>query len=90
MSTTTSEHETEADEGKAEDMSFAKAVLSGSAIGIVIMMVIMGLTMKVFAPDAITGSAAAVAVWSGLWAGLFLGGTVSVGLWAHKRHGNSH
>jgi hypothetical protein len=71
-------------------MSFAKAVLSGSAIGIVIMMVIMGLTMKVFAPDAITGSAAAVAVWSGLWAGLFLGGTVSVGLWAHKRHSNNH
>ena len=77
-------------EGKAEDMGFAKAILLGSAIGIAIMMAIMGLTMKVFAPDAITGTAAAVAVWTGLWAGLLLGGTVSVGMWAHKRHTAGH
>lgn len=89
MSTTT-DHDIDESEGKAEDMGFLKAVLLGSGIGIVVMMALMAVTMKVFLPDALTGTDAAVAVWTGLWAGLFLGGTVSVGLWSHKRHADGH
>ena len=86
MSTTTN-HDIDENAGKQEDMGFLKAVLLGSGVGILIMTVVMAVTMLVFDPDALRGTTLAVAIWTGIWAGLFLGGTVSVGLWAHKRHG---
>lgn len=73
-----------------EDMGFAMAMVRGSAIGIVIFIaLIYGLVWVLTQRSGANWSPASIgviALWTGVWAGLFLGGTVSVGLWAHKRH----
>ncbi len=73
-----------------EDMGFAWAMIRGSAIGIVFfIVVIFAMVWFLNARSDGTWDPAAIgviALWTGIWAGLFLGGTVSVGLWAHKRH----
>ena len=75
---------------ETEDWGFAKAMIRGSVVGIIVFIaLIYGI---VYAINASMGgpwspaSVGVIALWTGVWAGLFLGGTVSVGLWSHKRH----
>ena len=92
-SPTTTATDAHADTGaidETEDWGFAKAMIRGSVIGIVVFIaLIYGI---VFAINQSMGgpwnsaSIGVIALWTGVWAGLFLGGTVSVGLWSHKRH----
>ena len=74
------------DEGLAEDIGFGKAIVIGSMAGIAVMVLGLIALMKVLAPDMPIGAVLAVSVWTGVWAGLFLGGTITVGRWAGARH----
>jgi hypothetical protein len=87
MSAPTADHATAQDEeGREEDLGFGRAVLIGSGIGIVVMIVALFAILRVIAPDIPAGMDAAIAVWTGAWTGLFLGGTVTVGRWSGQRH----
>jgi hypothetical protein len=70
----------------AEDVGFGKAIIIGSAAGIIVMVLGLVALLKVLAPDMPIGAVLAIAAWTGVWAGLFLGGTVTVGRWAGARH----
>ena len=72
--------------GEAEDVGFGKAIVIGAAVGIVVMTVGLAALLKVLAPDTPAGAIVGIAVWTGVWAGLFLGGTVTVGRWSGSRH----
>jgi len=67
------------------DVSYGKAVAIGSVAGILLFTVAMWLAVKALAPEWSAGAAAAIAVWSGIWSGLFLGGTIAVGRWSMKQ-----
>jgi hypothetical protein len=77
------------DEDRAVDMGFAWAIVRGAVIGIVAFTALIFGGIRLFAPDMAPGAALGVAAWVGIWGGLFLGGTVSVGLWSHRCHHSS-
>ncbi len=81
-STAEASTETDTEAGAAEDLGFGKAIVIGAALGIVVMTVALAALVKVLAPDIPAGAIAAIAAWTGVWAGLFLGGTVTVGRWS--------
>lgn len=69
-----------------EFAQFVKAIGLGVAIGVpVLAAIIFGIVMLA-APDWGIGPAVGAAVWVSLWSGLFLGGTVTVGLWSNRLH----
>lgn len=72
--------------GHAEDLGFGRAVVIGSAAGIVVMVAGLFVLLRIIAPDIPAGMDAAIALWTGAWTGLFLGGTVTVGRWSGSRH----
>lgn len=72
--------------GEAEDVGFGKAIIIGAALGIVVISVGLAALLKVLAPDTPAGAIIGIAAWTGIWAGLFLGGTVTVGRWSGARH----
>ena len=72
--------------GRAEDRSYGRAVVLGSAVGIVVWMAVIFGVLRLIEPDMEVGASFGIAVWVGIWTGLFLGGTITVGLWADKRH----
>jgi hypothetical protein len=74
------------DEGLATDIGFGRAIVIGSAIGILVMVAIVALAVHLAAPDIPAGAVAGIAAWTGVWAGLFLGGTITVGRWAGQNH----
>lgn len=75
-------------EGLKEDIGFGKAILLGSAAGIVIFGVICYIAVKLIAGSDIGwGADLAISFWVGVWGGLFLGGTITVGLWS-RHHGH--
>lgn len=78
--------EPDAQAGELEDVSFGRAIVIGSVIGIVAMIALITATMRIVAPDQPWGVTLGIAVWTGIWAGLFLGGTVTVGRWSAARH----
>ena len=68
------------------DRGFGLAIVVGAIFGIIAMSALMtGITYAID-PDMGWGAAAAVGVWCGIWAGLFLGGTVKVGRWSAKHY----
>jgi hypothetical protein len=69
------------------DISYGKAIVIGSVVGIVLFTAAMWLIVKALAPDWPSGSVTGIAVWCGIWSGLFLGGTIAVGRWSMK-HGH--
>lgn len=74
-----------------EDRGFGLAIVWGSVFGITIFTLLVALVVKLVASgldyDIPAGAIAAIAVWTGVWAGLFLGGTVAVGRWSmHRGH----
>jgi hypothetical protein len=67
----------------AADRSFGRALVSGSIIGIVLFIAAVWAVVRVLAPaEWPAGAVTAIAVWTGIWCGLFLGGTVAVGRWS--------
>lgn len=70
--------------GDPIDRGFGAAIVVGSALGIVAMSLLIGVIVRIMAPEMELISVAGVAVWTGIWAGLFLGGTVKVGRWSAK------
>ena len=72
--------------GDPVDRGFGRAIVVGSVIGVLVWGAVLALTVKLANPDAVTGDILAIAAWVGVWGGVFLGGTVSVGLWSHKHH----
>lgn len=73
-------------DGRAEDRSYGRAVLLGVAGGILAWTAIVFGVLRVLQPDLGAGPTLGIAVWVGIWTGMFLGGTITVGLWADKRH----
>ena len=70
----------------AADRSFGKAVITGSIIGIVLFIAAVWVGVRAVAPaEWPAGAITAIAVWTGVWCGLFLGGTVAVGRWSLKQ-----
>jgi hypothetical protein len=72
--------------GAEEDAGFGKAIIVGSAIGIVVMIGLIVVALRLLDPELAWGPIIGIAAWTGLWAGLFLGGTITVGRWARARH----
>jgi hypothetical protein len=67
----------------AADRSFGRAVITGSLIGIVLFIAAVWIGVRAVAPaEWPAGAITAIAVWTGIWCGLFLGGTVAVGRWS--------
>ena len=73
-------------EGLATDIGFGRAVIIGSLAGIVVMVAAIAVTLRLLDPDLAWGPIIGISAWTGLWAGLFLGGTVTVGRWSGARH----
>jgi hypothetical protein len=69
------------------DVSYGKAIVIGSVVGIVLFIAAMWLMVKALAPEWSSGAVTVIAVWCGIWSGLFLGGTIAVGRWSMK-HGH--
>jgi len=69
------------------DVSYGKAIVIGSVVGILLFTAAMWLIVKALAPEWSAGSVTVIAVWCGIWSGLFLGGTIAVGRWSMK-HGH--
>jgi len=74
------------DEGRETDLGFGRAVLYGSIAGIIVMVVALAVTLRILDPDLSMVGILGIAAWTGVWAGLFLGGTVTVGRWAGRQH----
>lgn len=69
----------------AADRSYGRAVVVGSVAGIVVFIALLWVVVKMIAPDWSIGASGVVAIWTGLWCGLFLGGTIAVGRWSHNQ-----
>jgi hypothetical protein len=71
------------------DRGFGLAIVWGSVIGIVAFAVLIALGVVGAAAaidhDFEPGAVAAIAIWTGIWGGLFLGGTVAVGRWSMRQ-----
>ncbi len=86
MTTTVQPSSDNLEEGRATDLGFGRAVLVGSAAGILVMVAAIALTLHLLDPELSWAGVGGIAVWTGVWAGLFLGGTVTVGRWAGQNH----
>jgi hypothetical protein len=76
-------------EGRAEDRGFGTAILLGSAVGIALLCVLCFVAIAVVVGDDVPVWAnVGISLWVGVWAGLFLGGTVAVGRWSQRRSGH--
>lgn len=67
------------------DRSYGKAIVIGSLVGILLFTLGAWLVLEALAPDWSGGANAVIAVWMGIWSGLFLGGTIAVGRWSMRR-----
>jgi hypothetical protein len=71
------------------DRGFGAAIVWGSIVGIVVFAVLIAigtvLAARSVGVDLEAGAVAAIAVWTGIWGGLFLGGTVAVGRWSMRQ-----
>ena len=63
-----------------EARRFMNAIILGILIGIAAMGALIGVAIKIVAPDTETAAIVAVAVWVALFCGPFVAGTVTVGL----------
>lgn len=70
-----------------EARGFGRAILAGTALGVPAMMAIVMGVLLLTAPDWELGGLVGIALYTAIWSGVFLGGTITVGLWAGRRHG---
>jgi hypothetical protein len=73
-------------EGREQDRGFGRAIAVGSIAGIAVFIVALAAVVKIVAPELTAAAIAGIAVWTGVWAGLFLGGTLAVGRWSMRNH----
>ncbi|MGZ4681869.1 MAG: hypothetical protein ACXV8G_05370 [Acidimicrobiales bacterium] len=86
MTTTVQPSSDNLEEGRTTDLGFGRAILIGSIAGILVMVAAIALTLHLLDPDLSWAGVIAIAAWTGVWAGLFLGGTVTVGRWSGQNH----
>lgn len=65
------------------DRGFLMAIAQGFVVGTIVWAAAV-FAAFLFLADASVGDAAVWAAWIGPWGGIFVGGTVSVGLWGGK------
>lgn len=65
------------------DRGFGRAIVLGAVVGIPVFMVIIAAIVK-SQWDMDWPAAIGIATWTGIWAGLFMGGTIVVGRWSSK------
>jgi hypothetical protein len=86
MTTTVQPSSSNLEEGRVTDLGFGRAVLVGSIAGILVMVAAIAVTLHLIDGDLSWAAVFGIAAWTGVWAGLFLGGTVTVGRWAGGQH----
>jgi hypothetical protein len=69
-----------------EFAGFGRAVVMGLALGIPLMMLLVGACVKLVDPDAAWVDVLVISTWVAVFCGPFLAGTVTVGLWAGRNH----
>jgi hypothetical protein len=75
-----------AEQDESEFGGFVHAIVLGVLIGVPVVGLLIALLVKLAAPDTSTAGVIGIAVWVAAWIGMFLGGTVTVGLWSRHRH----
>jgi len=65
------------------DRDYTKAIMIGIAVGVPLIAVLAFVAFEAVQPETSTGALASLAVWTGLWAGVFVGGTIAV--WNYVR-----
>lgn len=70
---------------EAVDRSYLHAIGVGALVGIVAFIAVAWVAVKALAPDWPAGAVLAIAGWTGLWSGMFLGGTIAVGRWSARQ-----
>lgn len=65
---------------------FVHAIVLGVFFGVPAIALLIAVLVKVAAPDISTAGLIGIVVWVAAWIGVFLGGTVTVGLWSAKQH----
>ena len=66
------------------DRGFGHAILVGSVAGVILFIAAAWLVVKGVS-DLTWGESGVIALWTGAWSGLFLGGTVAVGRWSLRQ-----
>jgi predicted MFS family arabinose efflux permease len=77
---------TEAEGDEAEFAGFVRAIALGVVIGVPVVGLLIAAILKFTASGMGPASVFAIAAWVAIWTGVFLGGTVTVGLWSAKQH----
>jgi hypothetical protein len=67
------------------DRSYGRAIAVGSIVGILAFTAAMWIAVRLLAPEWPAGAVTGIAVWCGIWSGVFLGGTVAVGRWSTRQ-----
>lgn len=65
------------------DKDYSKAILLGIVVGVPLLAVVSFGAFRIALPDMSFGGLASLAVWTGLWLGVFVGGTIAV--WNYVR-----
>lgn len=65
------------------DKDYTKAIVLGIVVGVPLLALLAFGAFRVALPDTSLGTLASLAVWTGLWAGVFVGGTIAV--WNYVR-----
>lgn len=65
------------------DKDYTRAILLGIVVGVPLLAVVAFVAFRIAVPDTSTGDLASLAIWTGLWAGVFVGGTIAV--WNYVR-----
>lgn len=71
---------------EAEFGGFVHAIVLGVLIGVPVVGLIIATIVKLAAPDISVAGLLAITIWVAVWIGVFLGGTVTVGLWSKRQH----
>jgi hypothetical protein len=75
-----------AEQDESEFGGFVHAIVLGVFIGVPAVGLFIAALVKMAAPDTSTAGVIGIAVWVAAWIGMFLGGTVTVGLWSKRQH----
>lgn len=75
-----------ADDSPQGFKGFVRSIALGVAIGLPFMWALMTLCVHLAAPEWEMGAVMGIAAWVAIWTGVFLAGTVTVGLWSARAH----
>lgn len=66
------------------DRGFGHAILTGTIGGVLVVIALCWVVVKAVS-DLTWADAGIIALWVGVWSGVFLGGTVAVGRWSMRQ-----